>query len=101
MERRATYMVEVPIRFTYSAYNDLDIDELSRSAENELENRLINGRFEVLTNKLNVTKTGVHFTREEKRAQEKEWEEIVSLVIGEEKPKKVSIFAKIFKGDYK
>ena len=101
MERRATYTVEVPIKFTYSADNDLDREELLASAEKELQNRLINGYFDVLTKRLNIVDKVTHFTREEKRAQEKEWEEIVSLVIGEEKPKKVSIFAKIFKGDYK
>lgn len=97
MERRATYMVEVPIRFTYSAGNDLNEEEVLKSAEKELQNRLISGYFDVLTDKLDIVQKVTHYTREEKKAQNKAWEEIISFVIGEEKPKKVSIIAKIFR----
>jgi hypothetical protein len=97
MKRRATYTVEVPIRFTYSADSDLDREQLLASAEKELEQRLINGYFDVLEKKLEIVDKVTHYTREEKLAQEKMWEDIIAT-INKPEPKPVNIFVKIFKG---
>lgn len=97
MERRATYTVEVPIRFTFSDSNDLDRDKLINQAQEELNRRLENGYFDVLTKKLDVVNKVTHYTREEIQAQNKRWEEILST-INKPEPKSVNIFVKIFKG---
>ena len=97
MKRRATYTVEVPIRFTYSADSDLDREQLLISAEKELEQRLINGYFDVLDKKLQVVDKVTHFTREEIREQKKMWDEILNTMHNPE-PKPVNVFVKIFKG---
>ena len=41
MKRRATYTVEVPIRFTYLADNDMSLEELHISAERNLNKDLL------------------------------------------------------------
>lgn len=97
MKRRATYTVEVPIRFTYSADNDLTCMELIENAQQELNRRLENGYFDVLTEKLNVVDKKTHYTREELQAQKERWDEILST-INKPEPKPVNIFVKIFKG---
>ena len=97
MKRRATYTVEVPIRFTYSADNDLSGLELHKSAQDELKNRLVNGYFDVITKDLEVVDKVTHYTREEIREQNRMWDEILANIHKPE-PKRVNIFVKIFKG---
>ena len=97
MKRRATYTVEVPIRFRFSAEADIGEYERYAMAEKELEQRLINGRFEVLTKQLDIVDKAIIYTREEKQESQRQWEEIIKdLVIPE--PKKTNIFVTIFKG---
>lgn len=100
MKRRATYTVEVPIRFTYLADNDMSLEELHISAEKELEQRLINGYFDVLNKKLEIVDKVTHYTREEKQEQDKRWAEILDT-ISAPGPKRINIFATIFKGGRK
>ena len=80
VKRQATYTVEVPIRFTYSADNDLDCEELHKSAIKELEQRLVNGYFDILLKRLDVVDKVTHYTREEKKKMDEDWERFFGKV---------------------
>ena len=77
-ERKATYTVEVPIKFTFCASNSLDCYELHDAAKKELVRRLANGYFDVLGERAEVVDKVTHYTREEKLEQERLWNEIIS-----------------------
>ena len=77
--RRATYVIKVPIQFTFVADNDIDLDTLYRVANKELERRLENGYFDVLHEDIDVVSRRTHYSREELEAQRKSF----SLFIGE------------------
>ncbi len=66
-ERLATYVVKVPIQFTFVGKNTLDRDELINACIAELNNRLDNGYFDVLEKELEIPKKVTHYTREELR----------------------------------
>ena len=77
-ERKATYTVEVPIKFTFCASNSLDCYELHEAAKKELVRRLVNGYFDVLSERAEVVDKVTHYTLEEKIQQEREWENFVN-----------------------
>ena len=80
-KRMATFTVKVPIQFTFAGDNDLDREEVIEVATAELYKRLNNGYFDVLENELEVPKKVTHYTREEIRERNRQWDEIFMGVI--------------------
>ena len=77
VERKATYTVEVPIRFTFADKNMLSGDDLFKAAIAECHKRLESGYFDVLTQELHVRNKVTHYTREEIRERNRQWDEFV------------------------
>lgn len=75
-ERLATYTMEVPLRFTFVAGNNLTISEFYAMAEKELLKRLDNGYFDIVEEEMSVVKRIVHYTREELEEEERVWKEL-------------------------
>ena len=82
-KRMATFTVKVPIQFTFAGDNELDCEdeEFFKVATTELYKRLHNGYFDVLENELERTKKVTHYTREEIRERNRQWDEIFMGVI--------------------
>ena len=76
-KRLATYKVKVPLQFTFAGDNDLDRDELIKACINELNKRLDNGYFDVLEDKLEVVDKTTHYTKEEIRERNRQWQEFL------------------------
>lgn len=76
-ERKATYTVEVPIKFTFAGNNDLSGDDLFKVAIKECYKRLESGYFDVLENELHIRNKLTHYTREEIRERNRQWEEFI------------------------
>ena len=76
-KRLATYTVQVPLQFTFAGDNLLDCDELIEEAKNELKKRLVNGYFDVLDKHISITNKITHYTREEIRERNRQWQEFL------------------------
>ena len=80
-KRMATFTVKVPIQFTFAGDNELDCEDLIKVATTELYKRLHNGYFDVLEKELEIPKKVTHYTREEIRERNRQWDEIFMGVI--------------------
>lgn len=69
-KRQATYTISVPMQITFVADNDLDADEFSEVAKQEVFKRLANGYFDVYPDKYDILKKETHYTTEEKRVSD-------------------------------
>ena len=76
-KRLATFTVEVPLKFTFAADNDLQCQELHEAAVKELNKRLKSGFFDVLDERLEVVDKITHYTLEEKREINRRWQEML------------------------
>ena len=76
-KRLATYTVQVPLQFTFAGDNELDRDELIEEAKKELEKRLVNGYFDVLDKDISITNKITHYTREEIRERNRQWQKFL------------------------
>ena len=76
-KRLATYTVQVPLQFTFAGDNLLDCDELIEEAKKELEKRLVNGYFDVLDKDISITNKITHYTREEIRERNRQWQKFL------------------------
>ena len=76
-KRLATYTVQVPLQFTFAGDNLLDCDELIAVAKQELEKRLVNGYFDVLDKDISITNKITHYTREEIRERNRQWQKFL------------------------
>lgn len=79
--RKATYTVRVPMQFSFLADSDLTIEELAAVVSLELNKRLADGYFDVLPSDFEITEKVKHYTREEKLAQKKLWDEIFANML--------------------
>ena len=80
MKRRATYTVELPIRFTFLAYNDMSNEEWKQCINRELNRVLDDGYLSTYEERAVVVKKDIHYTTEEKREIEKNEKEIDELI---------------------
>ena len=71
----------MPIRFSFLADNDLTDDEFYEVVKSELNKRLEDGYFDILPEEYDVVDKVTHYTREEKLAQNKVWNEIFSNML--------------------
>lgn len=90
-KRKATYTVEIPIRFTYTANNEMGDKEFLESVEKEVYKRLENGYFDVFIDKAEVVSKLTHRTREEIIAEKKKWDEFFESITTVQ-PEKQNIF---------
>ena len=75
-KRLATFTVKVPLQFTFAGDNELDCDDLIKTAKAELYKRLDNGYFDIVESELEIPKKVTHYTREELRERNRKWDEI-------------------------
>ena len=80
-KRKVTYTVTLPIRFSFLADNDLTLDEFYEVVKSELNKRLEDGYFDILPEEYCVVNKVAHYTREEKLAQNRVWNEILSNML--------------------
>ena len=72
-ERKATFTVEVPVRFTFTAKAKIDCDKLIKMAERQAMLRLkgIDVRYD--SNKVDIVNKQVEYTREDKAKEDLFW----------------------------
>ena len=75
MKRDVTYVVRVPMQFTFVATNDMTVEEFAEAVKKETRKRLSNGYFDVLPEEYDVKKEYPHYTSEEVEAENKRFEE--------------------------
>ena len=79
-KRKATFTVTVPIQIVFVADNDVDADEFEKIVEKETYRKLVDGNFEVFTDRYDIAKKRTHYTDKELKAQKKIWDEIFNDV---------------------
>jgi hypothetical protein len=75
MKRNVTYVVRVPMQFTFVATNDMTQEEFAEAVKKETMKRLANGYFDVLPEEYDVRKEYPHYTRQEIEAENKRFAE--------------------------
>ena len=80
-ERKATYTVEIPIKFTFCGNNSLSGEDLLKEAIIECYKRLESGYFDVLEDKVEVVDKKTHYTLAEKKEMDKQWEMFILGIV--------------------
>ena len=76
-ERTATYFVQVPIKFCFTALNGLDRDDIINLAYAEIDKRLGNAQVSIDSREIEIVKKWTNYSEKEILEKERKWKEFL------------------------